>query len=208
MQRQFELRAMRLKVLVLTSCLLAVQLLGSVHFVSAQDASDVETTGKPADIQQELKQIASSMNQIQGRLGNGDTSEATQKQQFSIIQHLDRLLAMQPQSSSQTSPKNGGVSATEGDGSSQSPGDADEGSNNGSSGQGSGNRPGTNGEGRANGEDEPLIDRNMADQVWGHLPARFREQLHASVTEQFLPQYEHLIEKYYNRLAELEGRRQ
>ena len=40
------------------------------------------------------------------------------------------------------------------------------------------------------------------DQIWGHLPERVREQMHSGLAEEFLPQYELLIEAYYQRLAE------
>lgn len=44
--------------------------------------------------------------------------------------------------------------------------------------------------------------RETLDQVWGHLPERIREQMHSGLAEEFLPQYELLIEAYYQRLAE------
>ncbi len=40
------------------------------------------------------------------------------------------------------------------------------------------------------------------DQIWGHLPERVRDQMHSGLGEEFLPQYELLIEAYYQRLAE------
>ena len=42
----------------------------------------------------------------------------------------------------------------------------------------------------------------MLKEVWGHLPARVREQMQNSASEQFLSKYEELIEKYYERLTE------
>ncbi len=44
--------------------------------------------------------------------------------------------------------------------------------------------------------------RETLDQVWGHLPELVREQMHSGFAEEFLPQYELLIEAYYQRLAE------
>jgi hypothetical protein len=44
--------------------------------------------------------------------------------------------------------------------------------------------------------------RDVLRRVWGHLPEKVREQMQSSVSEQFLPQYERLIEEYYKRLAE------
>jgi hypothetical protein len=48
--------------------------------------------------------------------------------------------------------------------------------------------------------------RQTLDQIWGHLPARIRDQMQSGMAEEFLPQYEQLIEQYYQRLAE-EGQR-
>ena len=42
----------------------------------------------------------------------------------------------------------------------------------------------------------------MMKRVWGHLPARNREQMQSSISEEFLPKYERLIGQYYSRLAE------
>ena len=44
--------------------------------------------------------------------------------------------------------------------------------------------------------------KEMVGRLWGHLPDRMRQQLQSSFSEQFLPQYERLIEEYYKRLAE------
>ena len=41
--------------------------------------------------------------------------------------------------------------------------------------------------------------------MWGHLPDKLRDEMQASLSEQFLPQYERLIEAYYQRLAEEGG---
>jgi hypothetical protein len=44
--------------------------------------------------------------------------------------------------------------------------------------------------------------QNMIKDVWGQLPGKAREQMLQSPPEKFLPKYELLIEKYYERLAE------
>jgi hypothetical protein len=38
--------------------------------------------------------------------------------------------------------------------------------------------------------------------IWGNLPDKLRDEMQASISEQFLPKYERLIEEYYKRLAE------
>ena len=42
----------------------------------------------------------------------------------------------------------------------------------------------------------------MVKDLWGQLPPHAREQLLQSSSDEFLPQYELEIEKYYRRLAE------
>jgi hypothetical protein len=44
--------------------------------------------------------------------------------------------------------------------------------------------------------------RNLMKDVWGQLPAKARDQMLQSPPEKFLPKYELLIEKYYQRLAD------
>ncbi|MEZ6067523.1 MAG: hypothetical protein R3B90_17845 [Planctomycetaceae bacterium] len=44
--------------------------------------------------------------------------------------------------------------------------------------------------------------RDLAHAVWGHLPDRVREQMQQSYRERYLPEYEDLVERYYEALAE------
>jgi hypothetical protein len=44
--------------------------------------------------------------------------------------------------------------------------------------------------------------KDLLRRFWGHLPDKLRDQMQASLSEQFLPKYERLIEEYYKRLAE------
>jgi hypothetical protein len=48
-----------------------------------------------------------------------------------------------------------------------------------------------------NGDVDELVER-----LWGHLPARSREQVLQSFSDEFLPKYEAEIEQYYRRLSE------
>ena len=54
---------------------------------------------------------------------------------------------------------------------------------------------------------------NMADReelmkdLWGHLPPQIREQMLQSYSDEFLPQYELEIERYFRRLAEEQANR-
>lgn len=44
--------------------------------------------------------------------------------------------------------------------------------------------------------------KEVLRRFWGHLPDKMREELQSSLSEQFLPKYERVIEQYYKRLAE------
>ena len=44
--------------------------------------------------------------------------------------------------------------------------------------------------------------KEVLRRFWGHLPEKIRDQMQSSMSEEFLPKYERLIEDYYRRLAE------
>jgi hypothetical protein len=44
--------------------------------------------------------------------------------------------------------------------------------------------------------------KDVLRRFWGHLPDKIRDQMQSSLSEEFLPKYERLIEDYYRRLAE------
>lgn len=48
---------------------------------------------------------------------------------------------------------------------------------------------------------DPELFRGLLKDAWGHLPEREREQMMQMSQERFLPQYELLIQRYYQRLA-------
>ena len=47
-----------------------------------------------------------------------------------------------------------------------------------------------------------LMQRRLVDEVWGHLPARLRQKLQNIYSEKTLPQYEDLVRRYFEALAE------
>lgn len=49
---------------------------------------------------------------------------------------------------------------------------------------------------------DPAQREQLLKDLWGHLPPRAREQLLQSYSDEFLPEYELEIEKYFQRLAE------
>jgi hypothetical protein len=48
---------------------------------------------------------------------------------------------------------------------------------------------------------------DLVKDLWGHLPARSREQMLQSFSDEFLPKYEQEIEQYYRRLSDEEANR-
>lgn len=50
--------------------------------------------------------------------------------------------------------------------------------------------------------DGPLGPGGKTNAVWGHLPPREQEALFRSLSDKFLPEYEGMIRKYYEALAE------
>jgi hypothetical protein len=49
---------------------------------------------------------------------------------------------------------------------------------------------------------DPEMMKGLMKDAWGHLPPKAKEQMMQTSPERFLPQYELMIEKYYQRLAE------
>jgi hypothetical protein len=49
---------------------------------------------------------------------------------------------------------------------------------------------------------DPELFKAMMKDTWGHLPERDREQVLQNTPDKFLPQYELMIERYFERLAE------
>ena len=136
--------------------------------------------------------VAERMRQVESRLAKRDTSPETQAVQKQILAELAQLLeqARQQQANGQNKP--GGP-----------------GSGNKSAGAGSGNptpappRDSTNRIEQGNKEAVETTDvKDLLRRIWGHLPDKLRDQMQASLSEQFLPKYERLIEEYYKRLAE------
>ena len=48
--------------------------------------------------------------------------------------------------------------------------------------------------------------QSLIKRLWGHLPEQQRQQMLESSVEEFLPKYELQIERYFQRLSEMEQR--
>lgn len=144
-----------------------------------------------------LAEIAQRMKQVERRISNRETSSRLQAMQQDIVAELDRLIQQMQQQPSGGQSKGSPSSSSQQSSSQSSVSGAQE-----------SKRPATDSAprlGKADGESTDLAEmQKMLDEVWGHLPARVREQMQNATVEQFLPKYERLIEEYYKRLAESE----
>ena len=159
----------------------------------AQPADDA-TAGEPGG-ENPLEQIGQRMRAARKRLDQQDLSLETRELQREIVADLAKMIE-QSRQRQQTSDKQGNQT---GNGSAQ--GGA----------EGGNPKPGpatdsTNRVEKGSAEAVETADvRDVLRRFWGHLPEKMREELQNSLSEQFLPQYEKLIEAYYQRLAEERG---
>jgi hypothetical protein len=139
--------------------------------------------------------IPGGMRAVGELLAEGDLEAAHAGQQV-VLSQLDQLLAELSDSSSATGEPSR-VPGAAGDGGSEETGRQSGGPGSSAARESDpGSRPGS--------AAEVSVEHrtNLATSVWGHLPDRMREQMRHSFREQFLPEYEDLIEDYYEALAE------
>ncbi len=157
-----------------------------------------DANGKSDD--DKMKQMIDRMGQSQTRLTDRDPGAVTQETQKRIITDLDVMieLARKQQSqgkSSQQSKSQPGQQRQKSQGQQQGPG------------QPGGNQAATNTSERrgtpeaaqSNGEDL----HQKTPQEWGNLPARDRDLISTGASEQYLPSYKEMIDRYYQALAEI-----
>ncbi len=137
-----------------------------------------------------LAQIAERMRLAQRRIAERDTTADTQQLQQQIQDDLAALIeAAKKQCAACNKPGNGSAGQQAGT----------------TSGQPTPAPPRDSTNRIEQGTKESTETADVADVIrrfWGHLPDKLREQMQASLSEQFLPKYERLIEDYYKRLAE------
>ena len=144
-----------------------------------------------------LSQIVRLMRRAEERTAEADTSGQTRKVQEQIVDNLDRLIKQTRQRRRQK--KQGGSGKPSGSQRSKA-------RQPGQSGQQGAQQPGRNSTNRLGRAAARQVDmaqmKDLLKDLWGHLPARTREEMINSLDEQFLPKYEIQIEKYFKRLAE------
>lgn len=161
--------------------------------------SGAESAGKekslsplqPPEPNNPLLSVAERMRSVAGRMAEHDTSSATQAQQQRIVADLDALLRQ-----AQKSPQPGSSQVKRQGASTQN------GTGTGNAAAGPPRDSTSRIEAGASDRTEPADVKDLLRHFWGHLPDRLREPMQASLPDQFLPKYEHIIEQYYKRLAE------
>jgi hypothetical protein len=152
--------------------------------------------------------IARRMRDVESRIARADCGNQTQQTQRQILADLDELIKQARKSCGQCKPGDKksctGVQQrkpvaqpcnkpVEG-----KPGEKPSGSNKGQIGRADPKTPDTR---RADLEQT----KTLMKQLWGELPQRDREQMLQLPVEEFLPEYELLIEDYFRRLSEEKG---
>ena len=206
-------------------CLLG---LTSAGFLFAEEPATTEPPAelpvqKPSPIADQLTKIVDSMRGIETRLKDRETGTETQSAQQAVLDQLDQLLNMPPESTPPPDGGGGGGSNQQNNnpppqGKSSSKPRSSPNDRNRPAGDPSQMRPkpaGQTGEkDRTNARDSeertgpnraatnPAAKRQRLEvEVWGHLPEKLREQLLSSYGEKMLPQYEDAVRKFYDELA-------
>ncbi len=168
-----------------------------------QPAPEIDT--RPAAAQDNpLINIARQMRSVEQRIEKTDSGPNTQKTQQQIVDQLQRLIEQAKKSCGGGKPGQkqcqGGTCQRKKVTQSKPP------SKNKS--KGTGSTPGQSSSSAAVKEPAPPRRTDMQEmqallkRLWGELPERDREQMLQYPVEQFLPEYEQMIEEYYKRLSE------
>lgn len=151
-----------------------------------------------------LLAIVQQMHHAQSLIGKAQAGEKTQQLQAGILASLDQLLKAardqkQPSQGSQSNSKQDAPRRTPNQTEAKASGT---GKPNAKSAKTSQAKPGKSGSRRPDMTEMSEVLKN----VWGELPEHEREQMLELPMEEFLPKYELLIESYFKRLAEEQGR--
>lgn len=160
-----------------------------------------------------LLPLTRRMREAQSRIARADCGPETQATQQAILAGLDRLIVEtqkrcgqcgsgpKPPAGAQRRQTSGQSCNKPGDKPGQCEGKA-------------GDKPGGSGKAQAGhadskSPDAPRVDmdemKSTMKRLWGELPARQRQEMLQLPVEQFLPEYEQLIEDYFRRLSREKG---
>jgi hypothetical protein len=145
--------------------------------------------------------IARRMLDVQARIADADAGENVQNEQQKILADLDKLIEQAKKSckcsGSCSNPKQSS-SRTPASSAAKKPGSKPGNKPSEKPARESSQRPPD----KKTAKPDPAEMRNLIKDLWGELPQNVREQMLQNPAEQFVPQYESMIEEYYRRLAE------
>lgn len=153
-----------------------------------------EDVGSPGE-DVPLVRLGHRMKDVERAIGDRDTSVQTQNKQEQIVRELSELIDEIKKNQCQGASKpSGGSKQPQPGGPSRQPGDKPT------------DRPAGESTQRTDTADAEAGEATDVDEVlrrvWGHLPAKIREQIQQTAAERSLPEYEKLVEDYFKRLAE------
>jgi hypothetical protein len=170
--------------------------------VTGQPLVDGEDLGQLGEEQNPLARISRQMREVEKRISNSQSGDETQKKQQAISDELAKLIE-QLKKANQSSQKSGSGNSP----SSQRSKVAQAGQKSGT--QRQSDKPARESSNQTRHDElakpDPAMIRERMKEAWGNLPERVREQMMQTSVDEFLPKYELLIEKYFQRLSEEEN---
>ncbi len=162
---------------------------------------------------QRLNQLLKRMEQVEQAISQKEMGEKTQQLQQSVVKDLDWLIKLLEQKKT----RNMFVKRNEGGGTHSKAPPSKQGDKNKNDPQSKPKNGGKNQQDNATNSEDTLrtanktnvrtIERKVLEKnVWGHLPATLRKKLLNIYSEKYLPQYDDVVRKYFESLAE-EGRK-
>ncbi|VAX41897.1 hypothetical protein MNBD_PLANCTO02-2703 [hydrothermal vent metagenome] len=162
---------------------------------------------------QRLNQLLKRMEQVEQAISQKEMGEKTQQLQQSVVKDLDWLIKLLEQKKT----RNMFVERNEGGGTHSKAPPSKQKDENKNTPQAKPKNGGKNKENKATNSEGTMrtanktnvrtIERKVLEKnVWGHLPATLRKKLLNIYSEKYLPQYDDVVRKYFESLAE-EGRK-
>ena len=154
-----------------------------------------DATQSVEPLEHPLARIGQEMREVEQRLVDSDSSQDTLEKQQAIIDQLELLIRQ----SRRRSPKSSSGSDSRKPGSGSSTPQGDQATTRAA-------KPPRDSTPRLGQADPTEVGpggiQDLMAEMWGHLPVRLREQMQNVADVVFLPQYQELIEDYFERLAE------
>lgn len=191
-----------------------------IFLAQAEPVPRAEVVPQPAK-SESIERAVTAMKEAQSKLAEGKTGTATQDLQKQALAALDELLKTPPKPSPNQSGQGGGQSqSSSSSSSSQSQSQQQKDSQSSaqresSSSQQEAQRQAAQERERAQAEESeersrqrrggavaPLPRRRLEVDVWGHLPEKVRDQLLNGYGERIVPQYEAMVRKFYESMAD------